>query len=64
MAASDMNRMGLAAMFCLAIVAAQIPKMLFNVGLAKQVLVIDDCPQACASKTLSSLTLSPFYLLT
>jgi uncharacterized metal-binding protein len=52
MAARDMNRKGLAAMSCLASVGAQLPQILFNIGLAERVLVIDGCPQTCASKTL------------
>ena len=52
MAAREMNRKGLAAMSCLASVGAQLPKMLFNIGMAERVLVIDGCPQTCASKTL------------
>jgi uncharacterized metal-binding protein len=59
-AARQIRQEGLAAMCWLASIGARIPDMMFNTDLADRVLVIDGCPQACASKTFQQAGTSRF----
>jgi len=51
LAARHMKRNNLAAMSCLASIAARDPDITLNAQLAEKILVIDGCPKKCASKT-------------
>ena len=59
-AARQIRQEGLAAMSCLASIGGRIPDMMFNTDLADKVLVIDGCPQACASKTFQHAGMTRF----
>jgi uncharacterized metal-binding protein len=59
-AARQIRQEGPAAMSCLASIGGRIPDMMFNTAIADKVLVIDGCPQACASKTFQHAGITRF----
>jgi uncharacterized metal-binding protein len=57
-AARQLHRRGIAAMSCLASIAARDQDIIFNADLAERVMLIDGCPKACSRRAFEQASMN------